>query len=335
LGEAHMALGLCLYWGDKNYDAALKEFEVAAATSPNKAEIYDYVAGIHRRQGGWRESVASFERAMSLDPRNRGLVFNAGNNYLFIRDWPAATACYNRALEIAPDLVRPKVGLAYLEVFRYSNPAAGRKILQNIPAGDSDRIVALARWDLAMLERDYAIAEKILIDSSWEDFSQTGDNPKAFYQGRIALARGEFKSAQRYFAATVPTIENWVRDNPNIAEHHAQLGLLYGYMQMKEDAIRESRRAVELEPESKNAFHGPLWVGNLALVYALVGEPDQALALIERLLSTPGPIQVVDCPINITLADLRLRWELDPLRSNPRFQKILAGPEPKTVLTTP
>ena len=127
LGEAHMALGLCLYWGEKNYDAALKEFEVAAATSPNNAEIYSYVAGIYRRQGRWRESVASFERAMSLDPRNREVAFLAGNNHLFMRDWPAATACYDRALEIAPDFVAPKIGLAYLEVFRNGNPAAGEQ----------------------------------------------------------------------------------------------------------------------------------------------------------------------------------------------------------------
>ena len=127
LGEAHMALGLCLYWGENNYDAALKEFEVAAATSPNNAEIYRYVAGIYRRQGRWRESVASFERAMSLDPRNREVAFLAGNNHLFMRDWPAATACYDRALEIAPDFVAPKIGLAYLEVFRNGNPAAAAK----------------------------------------------------------------------------------------------------------------------------------------------------------------------------------------------------------------
>ena len=105
-------------------------------------------------------------------------------------------------------------------------------------------------------------------------------------------------------------------------------------MQRKEDAIREGRRAVELEPESQNAFHGAAHAANLALVYSLVGEPDQAITLIERLLSTPGPVECSDFPNNITLADLRLRWEWDPLRSNPRFQKILAGPEPKTVLTT-
>jgi tetratricopeptide (TPR) repeat protein len=122
-----------------------------------------------------------------------------------------------------------------------------------------------------------------------------------------------------------------VRDDPDVAEHHARLGLLYAYMQRKEDAIRESRRAVELEPESRDAFHGALWAGNLALVYALVGEQDDAITLIERLLSTPGPVSWPDCPFSITLAELRLRWEWDTLRSNPRFQKILAGPEPKTV----
>ena len=76
------------------------------------------------------------------------------------------------------------------------------------------------------------------------------------------------------------------------------------------------------------------WVGHLALVNALVGEQDQAITLIERLLSTPGPIQWPYHPMTITLAELRLRWEWDSLRSNPRFQKILAAPEPKTALTT-
>jgi serine/threonine protein kinase/Tfp pilus assembly protein PilF len=329
LSEAHIALGLCLYVGAKKYDAALKEFEVAAATSPNNAEIYGYVAGIYRRQRRWRESVASFERAMSLDPRNRGLVFNAGNNHLFMRDWSAAAVCYNRALEIKPDSVDPKIGLAYLEVFRDSNPAAGRKILQDIPAGiNPNGIVIMARWDLAMLERDYATAEKIVTDSPLEDFR---DLPKTFYQGRIALARGDIESAQRYFAAAKPDTEKRVRDNPDAAERRAQLALLYAYMQRKEDAIREAHRAIELEPESQNAFHGALGAGNLALVYALVGEPDQAITLIERLLSTPGAVHYPDWPNSITLAELRLRREWDPLRSDPRFQKILAGPEPKTV----
>lgn len=332
LGEAHMALGLCLYWGEKNYDAALKEFELAAAASPNNAEIQVYIGGIYRRQGRWRESILSFQRALSLDPRNRGIALPAANNYVFLRDWPAAAASFNRALAMQADFLLPRIGLAYLEVFRNGNPAGGRKILENIPAKvATDGFLAIARWDLAMLERDYAAAEKILTDSPLEHFSPDGEARKEYYHGRIALARGDIESAQRYFAAVRLDTERRVRDNPDVAERHAHLGLLYAYMQRKEDAIRESRRAVELEPETQNAFHGAILAANLALVYSLVGEPDQAISLIERLLSTPGPVQCSDYPHNMTLAELRLRWEWDPLRNNPRFQKILAGPEPKTV----
>ena len=124
-----------------------------------------------------------------------------------------------------------------------------------------------------------------------------------------------------------------MRKDPDDPDRHATLGLLYAYMNRKADATREGRRAVELEPESKNAFHGAGWAANLALVYALTGEQDPAITLIERLLSTPGPFPGpgADFPSDITLADLRLRWEWDTLRSNPRFQKILAGPEPRTV----
>jgi hypothetical protein len=83
-----------------------------------------------------------------------------------------------------------------------------------------------------------------------------------------------------------------------------------------------------LEPESQDAFHGAIWTANLALVYALVDEQDQAITLIERLLPTPGPVQGLPFPQNMTLAELHLRWEWDSLRSNPRFQKIVTSLAP-------
>ena len=335
LGEGHTALGLSLYWGDKNYAAALKEFSIAAATSPNEPDILTYIGGIYRRQGRWRESLATLQRAEDLDPRNRYVSIQAANSHLFVRDWPGASAGYKRALEIAPGSAIPRVGLAYLEIFQNNSPAAGRKILQSIPPGiDPDGMVTEARWDLAMLERDYAGAERILTESSLKNLALNDTVLLTFYKGRTALARGDVESAQRYLAAATPGIEERVRDAPEDPERRALLALLYGYMQRKEDALREGRRAVELEPESQNAFHGAQWAANLALVYALVGEQDQAITLIERLLATPGPVPWPDQPWSITLADLRLRWEWDSLRSNPRFQKILVGPEPKTILTT-
>ena len=332
LGEAHMALGLCLYWGDKNYDAALKEFESPRRLLPimprSTITLAAFIAG---RDAGANRSQASNAPCPST-LATADIACFAGNNHLLVRDWPAATAGYNRALEIAPDSAAPKIGLAYLEVFRNSNPAAGRKILQNIPAGiDPDGSVTLARWDLAMLERDYATAEKILADFPLEDFPRP-ETPRKHFTRAASLSpaatsnrpsailprRGQISKSG---CATIPTIQiatlNSDYSTPTCSR--------------KEDAIREGRRAVELEPESKNAFHGALDAANLALVYALVGEPDQAITLIERLLSTPGAATYPDFPSSITLADLRLRWEWDSLRSNPRFQKILAGPEPKTV----
>jgi TolB-like protein/Tfp pilus assembly protein PilF len=331
LGEAHTAIGLSLYWGDKDYAAAFKEFSIAAATSPNEPNILSYIAGIYRRQGRWRESLATFERAQELDPRNREVITLAANAHLFMRDWAGANAGYNRGLKIAPDSASARIGLAYLEVFQNDNPIAGRTILQSIPPGiDPDGMVTEARWDLAMLERDYASAEKILADFGLEIFP-SGAAPRAFYQGCTALARGDVESARRYFAAATPAIEKQVRDDSGDPDRHAQLALLYAYIHRTDDALREGHRAVELEPESENPFHGTLRAANLALVYALVGQPDQAITLIERLLSTPGAATYPDRPYSITLAELRLRWEWDSLRSNPRFQKILAGPEPKTI----
>jgi TolB-like protein/DNA-binding winged helix-turn-helix (wHTH) protein/Flp pilus assembly protein TadD len=338
LGEAHMALGLCLYWAEKDYPAALKEFSIAEKTSPNEPDILQYIGGIYRRQGRWRESLAAYDRAQELDPRNLEVVTRVALDHVLVRDWVGATAGYNRALEIAPDSAPARIGLAYLEVFRNSNPAAGRKILQKIPANvDPNGSVTLARWDLAMLERDYATAEKILTEFPLEDFPLAGGAPKTYYQGRIALARDDIESAQRYFAAATAAMEGWARDDPDDAERHAQLGLLYAYMQRKENAIQEARRAIELEPESQNAFHGAGRTGNLALAYALTGEANQAITLLERLLITPGTVdwpsflQKSNYAQSITLADLRLRWEWDSLRKDPRFQKILAGPEPKTI----
>jgi TolB-like protein/Tfp pilus assembly protein PilF len=331
LGEAHMAVGLYLYWSEKKYDAALKEFEIAAATLPNNAEIPGYVAGIYRRQGRWREAEAGFARAQALDPRNRSVTFLAANHQLFMRQWDAAVAGYKRAVGLGPDNALPLLGLAYVEVSRNADPAAAKRILDRLPAASTrDSIAITARWDVAMLERDYEAAERILTELPPDDAHLTGA-PKALYQGSTALAGGDLESADRYLSEATAELEKRLRNDPDVSFRHGDLGLVYAYRQMKEEAIREGRRAIELEPETNNAFHGATTAANLALIYALLGESDQAIALLERLLTIPGPLQGLNFQKNVTLGDLRLRWEWDKLRDHPRFQKIVAGPEPRTI----
>jgi len=123
-----------------------------------------------------------------------------------------------------------------------------------------------------------------------------------------------------------PAFEAAVQEAPASGDRHAILGWLYAFMGRKEDAIREGRRAVELKPESKDAVDGTLMSAYLALIYARVGENDLAIPLIDRLLKTPGAVDSAD--YSITINDLKHRWEWDPLRSDPRFQKLLTQSSP-------
>jgi TolB-like protein/class 3 adenylate cyclase/Flp pilus assembly protein TadD len=330
MGEAHFALGLYLWLCERDFVPALKELSIAEKTSPNNAEIFWYSAAIYRNQGRWPESLTTAERAQNLDPRNAQIALYVAYNHFLVRDWQASAAGFNRLLKIAPDSVYGRICLAYLEVIRNGNLAAAKAIVRKIPVDTPERQVTDARWDLSMLEHDFASAEKILDESPLEDFYGSGEKPKSFFQGCTVLARGDAGLAQSLLETARPMLEAKMRDRPDDPWRRADLGLLYGYLGRKEDAIREGRAAVELAPESKEPLRRAGLESNLALVYARTGEADQAITLIERLLSTPGAVKF-GAPWSITLADLRLRWEWDPLRTNPRFQKILAGPEPKTI----
>jgi TolB-like protein/Flp pilus assembly protein TadD len=322
LGEAHLAMGLCFHRIDKNNEAALKELSIAAATLPNDPEILDITGMIFYHKGGWREALANFQRAQNLDPRNANL--HVALTYFQLRDWPAAAAAFQRVRQLVPEkehfVVASQIMFAYVEVCRTSDVAAGKEILGKIPRGlDPDAAVTQVRWYFSMLERDFVAAEKILAEFPSEEFRS---DPKSVYQAYTAFGRGDMARAQTLFEKARPVFELRVRDHPDDAAFLAPLGKLYAYLGRKEEAISASRRAVELMPESKDAVTGALYAINLAEVYARTEEVDQALPLIERLLSIPA---------GQSLMDLRLNLVWDPLRSDPRFQRLIEGPEPKTI----
>ena len=174
-----------------------------------------------------------------------------------------------------------------------------------------------------MIDRDFDRARAALARSPLTEFSYTneGMTPKALFEGCIDLAKGDSAAAQKSFESARPIFEKAVTEAPDSASRHAVLGWLYALSGRKEDAVREGRRAVELKPESKDAFDGAGMSAYLALIYALVGEADQAIPLIERLLKTPGAVDSID--YSVTVNDLKYRWEWDRIRNDPRFQKLL------------
>lgn len=322
LGEAHLALGLCFYRIDLDYDAALKEFAIAGAASPNDSEILDSSGFIYRRQGRWRDALAVFERAQNLDPR-RAHFGGAPATLRALRQWAPAADAYNHSLQLEPNLMEGWVGLAYVQFAQSGATDVASETLARLPDAQKNKPEAIgAKWAYAMMARDFALAERISPNQPADEFPAFEPNP--FFRACVAFARGDPAQAHLLLEGILPLHEIRVRDHPDDPRFIAPLAEVYALLGRKEEAIREARRAVELCPENKDAVSGPEYSATLAFVYAQSGEVDQAIKLLSRLLTTPSADRV-------TLAHLRLSWEWDPLRQDPRFRKILESPEPKTV----
>jgi len=325
LAEAHFALGQCIYWMDQDYDRALEQFEIASRLSPSNGDIGRLIAAIKRRQGKWQEALEAYERVAKIDPQNPNIVRELIFINTAMRRWPEAAGWAKKMRAMAPASLVAKVQSGYVDFWWKGDTRLLKSLLSEVPADvDPDGAVTSCRWDVAMLDRDYATAGRVLEISSLNEISYTnaGSTPKTFLQGCIYLAQGDNKNAQKAFETARPAFEASVKEAPASADRHANLGWLYAFMGRKDDAIREGRRAVELKPESEDAVDGAIMNCYLALIYTRVGEKDLAIPLIERLLKTPGAVDSVD--YSITISDLKYRWEWDPIRNDPRFQKMIA-----------
>ncbi|PYI92952.1 MAG: hypothetical protein DME97_07845 [Verrucomicrobia bacterium] len=324
LGEGHLALGLYYYWTEANYEKALEQLRMASAALPNDSEIGYVAAAIRRRQGKWKDNLELLKKSETLDPGNANVASEIAFTFAFVHDWRQAAQMYDRVVVLAPDSANFKINRAYIDLYESGKTEALKTALTKIPAGvDPSGLVTRARWDLAMLERDYPAADRAMAAYPLDVFQSDGmPVPKSFFRGCTALARGDTGAAQTQFATALPAFEAAVREAPTTGLRHANLGLLYSFMGRKEDAIREGRRAVELEPASRDAVNAPWMNGFLAMIYARTGDLDLALPLLERGLASPFPVDNTNCCI--TYNDLRKRWQWDPVRNDPRFQKLLA-----------
>src|SRR5947207_14084914 len=324
LAEAHLALGQCAYWIDEDYERALQEFDRAAQLSPNNVDVRVFIASIKRRQGHWQESLDTFETAQKIDPQNPNIARNVLFTNTAMRRWPEASRVAERFRAMAPASVVAKTQSGYVDFWWKGSTALLKSLVTEIPT-DPDGEITSVKWDVAMIGSDYREAKRVLDASPLTEFSYTnaGATPKSFLEACILLAQGDSANAQKLFEAARPAFESAVKEAPASADRHANLGLLYAFMDRKEDAIREGRRAVELKPESKDAVDGAIMNSYLALIYVRVGEKELAFPLIERLLKTPGAVDSVD--YSITVNDLKYRWEWDPIRKDPRFDQILAS----------
>ena len=322
LPEGHLASGLYYYRTEGNYDEALKELARARAALPNDSEILAASGVIYRRQGRWQDALDAFQRGHELNPR-RAYTSGLPMTYKLLRRWQDAINAARAAIEVEPQRLDAWNVLVDAQFGLTGNPSQAIETIERLPETLKTKLPAKgARWDYAMLARDFDAALKSVPDIPPEEFPNA--EAKSFYEACVAIVTGDGERAHALLETIRPIYENGVKEHPDDAPFHAALARLYALLGRTNDAVTHAQRAVELCPESKDALFGPLYSANLAFVYARVGKSDEAVKLLSRLLTVPAPER-------ITLSHLRLSWEWDPIRNDPGFQKLVTGPEPQTI----
>jgi TolB-like protein/Tfp pilus assembly protein PilF len=321
LPEAHLALGFSYYYGDNNYDAALREFEIAQQRLPNESEVYLAIGAIQRRQGKWAESTANLEKAASLNPKDTWPLHNLALNYQMLRNFDAANKTIDRALELKPQgigLWEIKVKLALSEK---GDLTVGEKALEKVksfPMSSEERLKVVGNEaGLLLFQRKYQQVLQLgesLPDDSFAAIpgSLAG---KYFDIGIAQKGLGNDAAARTAFVKAKGILEEQLKqeaDNPYL---HVQLAKLLAWLGEKDAAIAEAQRATDLRPESKDAFDGPKITQEVAQVYAILGDNARAIELLNGLLNRPS---------DLTLQTLRLNPAWDPLRTDPAFQVLFA-----------
>lgn len=317
LPETHLALGFVHYYVEREYDQALREFAVARRGLPNDAGVFRAMAAIQRRQGKWSESNASYEKAVSLDPRDPILLENMAMNYLAERDYARAAKIFDRALQAAPDTFTIRELRARIEIYSKGDLRPMQQLLGSLPENvDPNGTITLARFNLKMYERKFDELIGILERSPAEKSRGETSAPisRSFLLATVYAQKKDDAKARASYEDARAKAESAVAESPEDGPRHALLGLIYAGLGRCEDALAEGKRAVELLPETKDAFDGPILVISRARINMMCGDFDTALALLDRSLQTPS---------GVTIQELRLDPVWDPLRPDPRFQRLL------------
>jgi TolB-like protein/Flp pilus assembly protein TadD len=324
LPEAHLALGFSYYYGDRDYERALAEFDIARRGLPNESQAYLAIGSIQRRQGKWAESTANLEKAATLDPKNTNVLMNLIYSYMAQRDYESADKAIDRVTAASPQSFQARGLKAFLAAQWKGDLSAAEKVFSSIsPETDSDGVMTMARHWVLRLERKFPEALQVVQQFRGETLSNTttAPCPKAFLEGEIYRLQGDEAKARTAFEHARVVSDQLLRAAPADAARHSQHGLILAALGQKQEAIAEGKRAVELLPESEDAFDGPQITAVLAQIYAWTGEFDEAFRLLDHLLVVPN---------GLTVPMLKLDPAWDSLRKDPRFQALIDKYSPRT-----
>jgi TolB-like protein/Tfp pilus assembly protein PilF len=318
LAESRVALGYIYYYGERNYERALQEFETARRSLPNDANVIRAIGAIERRQGKWEESTRNYRKAVSLNPRDAVLIRNLALNYVATRDYATAAKLFDRAASFAPNDFEIRALRAWVDVHWKADFKRFEELLggaQN--EADTNPVAALARFNVQTFQRKFDEALASLERLPFENMRgvTSAPLPKTFLAAQVYRMKGDAEKARAAYEQVLPLAERALADSPSDAARHVVVGLINAGLGRKEQALAAGHRAVEILPETKDAFNGPILKISLARIHTIIGQADEAISLLERSLQTPG---------GVTVNELRFDPTWDALRDHPRFQKLVS-----------
>jgi serine/threonine-protein kinase len=322
-GEVHLARAQNLYRGYLDYDAALAELEVAAKTLPNDSGVFELKGYIQRRQGKQEEAVRSLERAIDLDPRNSFTLQQIALSYRHLRRFAEQKSILDRALAIESNDVDTKLERAAVDLYWKADTRPLHQMVDSIRAANPGATQDIADFWLiyALAERD-AVAAKNAVIAGGEDPPFTDEAvtfSRLFMEGVIARMTKDDTKARAAFTAARVEQQKIIEAPESYGPVLCVLGLIDAALGRKEEALREGRRAVELLPVEKDPINGITLVKYFAMIAAWAGDKDLAC---EQLAIALRP------PSRLTYGELKLLPYWDPLRGDPRFEKIVASLAP-------
>ena len=328
LGEAILAKGYYHYACLKDYDTAVRCFEQARQFLPNSSQIPESLAYVARRLGQWDRSEAYFNEAERLDPRNVTMLNEHAASYIFLRRFPEALRKLDQVLNITPDDVDTLTVMASVAQAEGDLPRAAALLAPLHPNTDDSYGLETQVYQEILERRPAQIISRL------KEILTKPDPALGYLNGQLRFWLGwaqevasDHAAAQASWSQARSELESFLKEQPDNY-------LLIGYLALtnmgsgdKAAALALSERAMAANPIEKDALTGPTAIEFLARVAAGVGEPDRAIADLQKLLSIPYAGAFPAGPL--TPALLRLDPMFDSLRNDPRFQKLAASPAPR------
>ena len=330
LGEAILAKGFYHYACLKDYDTAVHYYEQARQFLPNSSQIPALLAYVSRRRGQWDRSDSSFNEAERLDPRNVNLLSQRALLYMALRRFPEALRKFDQVLDITPEDVDTLVLKAAIAQAEGDLPRASAILAPLDPGADAAAALETQAYQAILERRPEQIItrlEEILAkpDPKWGYIN----GQLRFWLGWAQDVAGDHTAAQENWRRARSELEYFLNEQSDNHVLIGNLALINMKLGDKAAALTLAERAMALNPIEKDAVAGPGPIDIFARVAAGIGQSERAIVALQKLLSIPyaGPLATQNVPL--TPALLRLDPMFDPLRNDPRFQKLVASPAPK------